>query len=102
MLVKQLKACLTGYRMKHVKIHRYVTVDDGSTDDTQDALLRIADRFSDLIILKHETNKGYGAAEKTLLNYAVDNNADIAILLHSDGREAAATLTYYKIAQFRF
>ena len=76
------------------KIHRYVVVDDGSTDDTQDALLRIADRFSDLIILKHETNKGYGAAEKTLLNYAVDNNADIAILLHSEGLEDCG---YYTI-----
>jgi len=61
-------------------------VDDGSTDDTAEALARLKEQYSNLFILKHDVNRGYGAAEKTLLNYAVENGADVAILLHSDGQ----------------
>lgn len=68
------------------KIDRYVVVNDGSTDDTSDALERLSGEYPNLVILNHETNRGYGAAEKTLLNHAVEEGADIAILLHSDGQ----------------
>jgi len=68
------------------RIRRYVVVDDGSKDDTAAALARIAAQFPDLVVLKHPINKGYGAAEKTLLSYARDHNAGVAILLHSDGQ----------------
>jgi len=68
------------------RIHSYVVVDDGSTDDTAEALARLKEQYSNLFILKHDVNRGYGAAEKTLLNYAVENGADVAILLHSDGQ----------------
>lgn len=68
------------------RINQYIVVDDGSTDDTQKALSRIARNFPNLIMLKHSTNRGYGAAEKTLLNYAKKHGTDLAILLHSDGQ----------------
>ena len=68
------------------RISRYVVVDDGSTDDTQSALSRLTARMPDLITLRHEANRGYGAAEKTLLDYAVKEGAEVAILLHSDGQ----------------
>ena len=68
------------------RITRYVVVDDGSTDDTQAALARLRGRCPDLVVLQHDRNRGYGAAEKTLLDYAVDGGADVAILLHSDGQ----------------
>jgi len=70
------------------KISRYVVVDDGSMDNTLEALGRISSRFPDLIVLQHEKNMGYGAAEKTLLNYACEHDADIVILLHADGQYA--------------
>jgi glycosyltransferase involved in cell wall biosynthesis len=68
------------------RIDRYVVVNDGSTDDTCQALERLRANFSNLIILGHDKNRGYGAAEKTLLNYALKENADVAVLLHSDGQ----------------
>jgi glycosyltransferase involved in cell wall biosynthesis len=39
-----------------------------------------------LLVLRHATNRGYGAAEKTLLDQAVREEADVVILLHADGQ----------------
>lgn len=68
------------------RIDCYVVVNDGSTDDTEEALKRLRGEYSNLVTLNHETNRGYGAAEKTLLNYAVEHGAEVTILLHSDGQ----------------
>ncbi len=68
------------------RVSRYVVVDDGSTDETQAALARLSRRFPTLTALRHERNRGYGAAEKTLLDYAVREGAEVAVLLHSDGQ----------------
>ena len=68
------------------RISRYVVVDDGSTDDTQAALARLSRRYPTLVALRHDRNRGYGAAEKTLLDYAVREGAEVAVLLHSDGQ----------------
>jgi glycosyltransferase involved in cell wall biosynthesis len=68
------------------RIVRYVVVDDGSTDDTGAALDRLRGAYPTLVTLRHPTNRGYGAAEKTLLDYAVAEGAEVAILLHSDGQ----------------
>lgn len=68
------------------RIRRYVAVNDGSKDDTAEALARVQKKFPGLVVLNHETNRGYGEAEKTLLRYALREGADVAILLHSDGQ----------------
>src|SRR5579872_199117 len=68
------------------RVRRYVVVNDGSTDDTEAALERLRATVPGLVVLRHEKNSGYGAAEKTLLAYAVEHKADAAILLHSDGQ----------------
>ena len=68
------------------RIKRYVGVDDGSTDNIKEAASRIARSFPDFVLLKHDRNRGYGAAEKTLLQYALEEGAEAAILLHSDGQ----------------
>ena len=68
------------------RIERYVVVNDGSTDDTYQALNRLHAEFPNLVILQHDKNRGYGAAEKTLLNYALEEKAEISVLLHSDGQ----------------
>jgi glycosyltransferase involved in cell wall biosynthesis len=68
------------------RIKRYVVVNDGSTDDTAAAIERLRTGFPDLVALEHARNRGYGAAEKTLLAYALEQKADVAIVLHSDGQ----------------
>ena len=68
------------------RIHQYVAVNDGSKDDTGDALARLQREFPNLTVLTHQSNLGYGEAEKTLLRYAVQQGADVGILLHSDGQ----------------
>ena len=68
------------------RVARYVVVNDGSTDDTEAALERLRAQLPTLVTLNHGVNKGYGAAEKTLLAYALEHSADVGIVLHSDGQ----------------
>ena len=68
------------------RIKEYVVVNDGSKDDTADALRRLEKAIPNLTVLNHNPNRGYGEAEKTLLGYALDHGAEVGILLHSDGQ----------------
>ncbi len=68
------------------RIRRYVVVNDGSKDNTAEAVARLERQFPNLVALTHEKNRGYGEAEKTLLRYAVKEDADVGIVLHSDGQ----------------
>src|SRR5260221_8171412 len=70
------------------RIRRYVVVNDGSTDDTEAALARLRTQYPDLVTLTHPANRGYGAAAKTLLTYALQQKADVAPVLHLDGQYA--------------
>ena len=68
------------------RVARYVVVNDGSTDDTAEAIGRLGARLPNLVALHHDRNRGYGAAEKTLLAFARKEGAGAAILLHADGQ----------------
>jgi glycosyltransferase involved in cell wall biosynthesis len=72
----------------HRRVLNYIVVNDGSTDSTAEALARLRKSYANLIVLDHGVNKGYGAAEKTLLRYAASTEAEISILLHADGQYA--------------
>jgi glycosyltransferase involved in cell wall biosynthesis len=56
-----------------------ILVDDGSQDDT----LNIARKLR-LTVVTHDTNKGYGANQKTCYDEALKHNADIVIMIHPD------------------
>jgi glycosyltransferase involved in cell wall biosynthesis len=68
------------------RIRRYAVVNDGSKDDTSEAVARLQQEFPALVPLTHEVNLGYGEAIKTLLRFALNEGADAGIVLHADGQ----------------
>jgi dolichol-phosphate mannosyltransferase len=59
-----------------------LVVDDGATDGTS-ALL---DARTDIRVLRHEKNRGYGAALKTAFDYAVEQKYDVLVTIDCDGQ----------------
>ncbi|MCK5282721.1 MAG: glycosyltransferase family 2 protein [Nanoarchaeota archaeon] len=74
------------------KVHTIVVVNDGSTDKTEEIVLNLKKKYDKIKLISHEKNKGYGAAQKTGFNEILNQNADIGILLHSDGQYAPELL----------
>jgi glycosyltransferase involved in cell wall biosynthesis len=60
-------------------VDRALLVDDASQDDTVDAALRAG-----LEVLRHPTNRGYGANQKTCYVRAALDGADIVVMVHAD------------------
>jgi glycosyltransferase involved in cell wall biosynthesis len=59
-----------------------VFVDDGSTDGSGEGL---PDRVH---LIRHSTNRGYGAAQKSGYHYALSRGAERVLLLHGDDQYA--------------
>jgi glycosyltransferase involved in cell wall biosynthesis len=57
-----------------------IVVDDASSDNT----VEIAAKLPNTIVHKHGENKGYGGNQKTCYKLALQNDADIIIMLHPD------------------
>lgn len=57
-----------------------IIVDDGSSDKT----VEIAGTLSNSIVFKHKKNKGYGGNQKSCYRLALENGADIVIMVHPD------------------
>jgi len=62
-------------------VDEIIVVDDGSTDNTSKLAIRAG-----AIVLRHERNKGKTAAVQTLINEAIRRDADVLVLLDSDGQ----------------
>jgi glycosyltransferase involved in cell wall biosynthesis len=58
-----------------------LVVDDGSTDLTSSLV-----KETGVQVLKHQKNKGKGAAIKTGLNYVINKDYDMLILMDGDGQ----------------
>jgi len=58
-----------------------IVLDDGSTDDTS----KVA-RLAGATVIRHQKNKGYGAAIQSLLAEAKRKNPDILVLLDADAQ----------------
>lgn len=58
-----------------------VVVDDGSVDETS-----LVSSRGDAKVIRHETNRGKGAALKTGFAYALENGYDLIITLDSDSQ----------------
>ncbi len=59
-----------------------LAIDDGSSDGTSELL----DARSDVTVIHHEKNRGYGAALRTAFQYAIDEGYDILVTLDCDGQ----------------
>lgn len=62
--------------------HDVLVVDDGSSDGTD---ARLAE-YSDLHVIRHEVNRGYGAALKTAFQFAIDQQYEVIVTLDCDGQ----------------
>lgn len=61
-------------------VDEVILCDDASSDNTADLAKEIGVDY----IIRHEKNKGYGGNQKSLYNKALENGADIVIMLHPD------------------
>lgn len=68
------------------RISTLLIINDGSTDGTGDLGRRLAGEFPSVTVVDHPVNKGYGEAQKTAFDWALENGADSVVMLHSDGQ----------------
>lgn len=61
-----------------------ITVNDGSRDQTPAILDRLAPQFSNLQVVHHGKNSGYGAALRTGIRKAAEGGFDYALFMDSD------------------
>ena len=59
-----------------------LAVNDGSNDGTGELL----DRRTDIDVVHHDQNQGYGAALRTAFRYAIDEGYEIIVTLDCDGQ----------------
>lgn len=57
-----------------------ILVDDGSRDNT----VGLARHLPDVLVYQHECNQGYGGNQKSCYRLALENGADVIIMVHPD------------------
>jgi glycosyltransferase involved in cell wall biosynthesis len=80
-LVGRIEKTLRGQQLSF----EIVAVDDGSGDETRAALDRLRSRRPYLIVVRHLTNRGNGAALRTGIRVA---RGDIVVTMDADGQHA--------------
>ncbi len=68
--------------MEQGVVDRVIVVDDASRDNTA----AIADTLPDVTVFTHEKNLGYGGNQKSCYRLAMQEGADIVIMVHPDSQ----------------
>ena len=63
--------------LPHEIVDRVLLVDDASNDETAEVARRLG-----IDVLLHDTNRGYGANQKTCYQAALKDGADIIVMVH--------------------
>lgn len=71
--------------------HDLVVVDDGSTDDTY----AVCSKIPSIKLLRHDINRGKGAALRTAFQYALDNGFTHAITIDADGQHLSKDIPLF-------
>ena len=61
-----------------------VVVDDCSRDETADLAARLSHEGVKVVVLRHKANRGYGGNQKSCYRLAMENGADIVVMVHPD------------------
>ena len=61
-------------------VDQVIVVDDGS----QDATIALARNLDKVLVHVHPKNRGYGGNQKTCYRLALENGADIVVMVHPD------------------
>ena len=78
--MKWIDRCLQSLQQSYLPIQTIV-IDNGSTDGLRQY---VPAHYPDIVWLPQEQNLGFGQANNIGLRYALDNNADYALLLNQD------------------
>ncbi|MDZ7830664.1 MAG: glycosyltransferase family 2 protein [Desulfobacterales bacterium] len=73
-------------------IDQMVIIDDKSNDKTLDIIRQYQEKYNNIELIRHDTNKGVGGAIATGYKYARDNNFDAAVVMAGDGQMAPSDL----------
>ena len=65
--------------LPHEIVDRVLLVDDASNDETAELARKLG-----MDVLLHDTNRGYGANQKTCYQAALKDGADIIVMVHPD------------------
>lgn len=66
--------------MEHGFVDLVILVDDASRDET----VTLAQKLDRVHVRRHERNKGYGGNQKTCYRLALEQGADIVVMIHPD------------------
>jgi len=75
------------------EVRHVIVVDDASPDSLEEVLKKISDKR--LIVLRHEANRGVGAAMKTGFLKAIELGADIVVKIDGDGQMDPGLLPHF-------
>ncbi len=78
---------ILDYTRRLTPVVTLLVVNDGSKDATGNIVAKIVEQVNDsecLQLLSHHVNRGYGAAHKTAIKFAVDNRYDYAVFMDCD------------------